>query len=183
MKYDIKAVPTLYNGVNYRSKLEAQWAAFFDEMGWEHTYEPFEINGLIPDFIIYCTTKSYPVSQMIVEIKPEIFMTKKYIQERCHAFKDYPAHTLFLTERPFKEDKEFCGGFALGIGEQVNYIGSKSEPHPLIMKVNDIGSLYISYDSMIHEEEARKNFMTRTSEIKYFVDVFNDCKNRIQFKY
>jgi hypothetical protein len=31
---------TRYNGVNFRSRLEAKWAAFFDLAGWSWEYQP-----------------------------------------------------------------------------------------------------------------------------------------------
>lgn len=34
-----KAIPTNYKGVNFRSRTEARWAAFFDEIGWTWRYE------------------------------------------------------------------------------------------------------------------------------------------------
>lgn len=58
------AIPTLYEGVQYRSRLEAKWAAFFDLMGWTHQYEPFDLNGWIPDFLL---PGKCPV---LVEVKP-----------------------------------------------------------------------------------------------------------------
>ena len=42
------AVPTLYRGIEYRSRLQARWAAFFDEIGKQHTYEPFDPTGTSP---------------------------------------------------------------------------------------------------------------------------------------
>lgn len=35
----IAAIPTSYQGVEYKSKLEAEWARWFDENGVRHTYE------------------------------------------------------------------------------------------------------------------------------------------------
>ena len=64
-EYTIPAIPTLYKGRQYRSRLEARWAAFFDLLTWRHEYEPFDIHGWIPDFLIY--GKNAPV---LVEIKP-----------------------------------------------------------------------------------------------------------------
>ena len=32
----IKAIETVYNGIKYRSRLEALWAAKMDELGIEH---------------------------------------------------------------------------------------------------------------------------------------------------
>jgi hypothetical protein len=58
------AIPTVYRGIEYRSRLEARWAAFFTEIGWRHTYEPFDGNGYIPDFLI---EGGCP---LLVEIKP-----------------------------------------------------------------------------------------------------------------
>ncbi len=46
------AIPTEYCGIRMRSRLEATWAAFFDLLGWSWEYEPFDLNGYIPDFFI-----------------------------------------------------------------------------------------------------------------------------------
>lgn len=60
--YTIKSHPTSYNGVNFRSRLEATWAAFFDlaEIPW--SYEPIDLDGWVPDFILH--------NQIAVEVKP-----------------------------------------------------------------------------------------------------------------
>jgi len=45
---------TVYNGVTYRSRLEARWAVVFESFGWSYVYEPegFEHMGdkYLPDF-------------------------------------------------------------------------------------------------------------------------------------
>lgn len=62
----IKAIPTDYRGVHFRSRLEAKWAAFFDLVGWRWEYEPIDLDGYIPDFIL-------PFYEpMLVEVKPEV---------------------------------------------------------------------------------------------------------------
>ena len=58
------AIPTRYKGIQYRSRLEARWAAFFDLAGWHVEYEPVDFNGWIPDFAIIESSLVY------VEIKP-----------------------------------------------------------------------------------------------------------------
>jgi hypothetical protein len=62
----IAAIPTAYRGISYRSRLEARWAAFFDQIGWTHSYEPFDGNGYIPDFLIH---GDHP---FLVEVKPAL---------------------------------------------------------------------------------------------------------------
>lgn len=62
MEYTIKAIPTAYKGVRFRSRLEARWAAMFDKLGWHWRYEPLDLDGWIPDFIVN--------DSLMVEIKP-----------------------------------------------------------------------------------------------------------------
>ena len=60
------AIPTRYRGIEYRSRLEARWAAFFDGIGWQFTYEPFDGDGYIPDFLIHGD------QPLLVEVKPAV---------------------------------------------------------------------------------------------------------------
>jgi len=50
----IKSIDTIYKDFKFRSRLEARWAIFFDELGllWEYEKEGFEVDGLkyLPDF-------------------------------------------------------------------------------------------------------------------------------------
>jgi len=72
----IAAIETRYNGINFRSRLEAKWAAMFDLLKWGWTYEPTDFNGWIPDFaihgerIIYVEVK--PVSDFPMEVANKI---------------------------------------------------------------------------------------------------------------
>lgn len=50
MIYTIKSIPTVYRGVQFRSRLEARWAAFFDLLEWRWVYESMDFDGWIPDF-------------------------------------------------------------------------------------------------------------------------------------
>lgn len=65
MTQAIAAIPTVYAGVQFRSRLEAKWAAFFDLCGLEWDYEPFDCNGYIPDFLI--------CKRVLAEIKPIVW--------------------------------------------------------------------------------------------------------------
>lgn len=53
----IKAVPKRYRGTSFRSTLEADWAATFDELGWHWEYEPVAVSlpsgeNYRPDFYL-----------------------------------------------------------------------------------------------------------------------------------
>lgn len=64
---ELKAIPTIYNGVKFRSRLEARWALFFDlcKIEWEYEKEGYQLTTgwYVPDFWI-------PSMKIWVEVKP-----------------------------------------------------------------------------------------------------------------
>ena len=62
---EVHAIPTVYKGIEFRSRLEAKWAVMFDQLGWPWEYEPVDFKGYIPDFHI-----DFGLTQFFVEIKP-----------------------------------------------------------------------------------------------------------------
>jgi hypothetical protein len=59
------SIPTTgINGIRFRSRIEAIWAEMFTKLGWEWEYEPIDLNGYIPDFII-----KFPYKHLLVEVK------------------------------------------------------------------------------------------------------------------
>lgn len=65
----IKSEQTTFNGINFRSLLEAKWYYLFLEMGFDLQYEPSLINNKVPDFIIY---NYNDFRDLIIEVKPFI---------------------------------------------------------------------------------------------------------------
>jgi hypothetical protein len=61
--YEIKPIPTYYNHVLYRSRMEARWAAFFDFVRWDFEYEPEPFATWSPDFVIHTL-------DTFIEVKP-----------------------------------------------------------------------------------------------------------------
>jgi hypothetical protein len=66
------AIPTNYKGLLFRSRLEAQWAHLFDDLDWPWEYEPFDLNGYIPDFVLRFH------EPLLVEVKPELSIRELY---------------------------------------------------------------------------------------------------------
>jgi hypothetical protein len=54
-------IPTYYKGILFRSRLEAKWARFLDLLKLPWLYEPKDLAGYIPDFIIS--------GQLLAEVK------------------------------------------------------------------------------------------------------------------
>lgn len=50
----MRAKPVVYEGIHFRSKLEARWYIFMKKLGWRIEYEPEieGLNGWLPDFLI-----------------------------------------------------------------------------------------------------------------------------------
>jgi hypothetical protein len=61
-----QAIPTTYRGVNMRSRLEARWAHLFDQFGWNWYYEPIDLAGWIPDFVL----DGHGYKPLLVDVKP-----------------------------------------------------------------------------------------------------------------
>lgn len=68
----IRALETTYNGVTYRSRTEARWAVFFDQLGLNFLYEQqgYAVDGwaYLPDFLLLETT----TPTLYAEVKPYI---------------------------------------------------------------------------------------------------------------
>ena len=79
MSFDIKPIPTVYNGHKFRSRLEARWAVAFDvaKIEWVYEMEGFDLGGgvnYLPDFWL-------PQVKMWAEVKPCDF--SEIEQEKC----------------------------------------------------------------------------------------------------
>lgn len=64
-------IPTIFRGIEYRSRLEARWAAMFHQLGWQYEYEPFDGNGYIPDFLVH-DGNFLSDRALLIEVKPAV---------------------------------------------------------------------------------------------------------------
>jgi hypothetical protein len=90
------AIPTKYAGTQFRSRLEARWAAFFDLLAWEWHYEPFDYSGWIPDFFIGPAQPGF-----LVECKPSANPTNSNaIRKAQTKAKEVPGRILIVGSIP-----------------------------------------------------------------------------------
>jgi hypothetical protein len=96
-------IPTTYHGVRFRSRLEARWAAFFDLLQWSWCYEPFDLDGWIPDFALKADRP------ILVEVKP-YFSLSQFIErpryEHAMNASDYVTNELLLLGADLVEQDE-----------------------------------------------------------------------------
>ena len=112
-----EGIITFYKGRRYRSRLEARWASFFDLAGWRYEYEPYDLPGWIPDFLLLGCQKT------LVEVKPYTtfgeFDLKKIIQA-MDAYPESPREVLLVGASLFDSfaDGPWPDGIVVGwLGE------------------------------------------------------------------
>ena len=73
MNHSYESRPTFYNGVLFRTRLEARWACFFDLAYWKWDYEPIDLVGWTPSFRVEfpCShTQCAGSHVLLVDVKP-----------------------------------------------------------------------------------------------------------------
>lgn len=89
----IRAIPTMYRGVTFRSRLEARWAVFYDALGigWHYEHEGYQLPSgwYLPDFWL-------PDLGCHVEIKPpDPFACEVGYFLRCIELAEATGHRVF----------------------------------------------------------------------------------------
>lgn len=107
------ARPTTYRDRLFRSRLEAKWASFFDELGWSWEYEPEAIGGWMPDFLL-----RGPVRSIYVEVKPEFLLSGAYTKVAQSLGRRALTHPgLVVGEAPLTDADGVWIGWALTYSE------------------------------------------------------------------
>lgn len=125
--YTQAAIPTQYKGVDFRSRLEARWAAFFDLVGWEWEYEPVDLPGWTPDFRVLIhypsTNRDHPAMDRpaLVEVKP--LRAIRGLERHLHRGADIMSDS----------QRDECRIFLLG--ESPEYIWWRSVGNPTITQL------------------------------------------------
>lgn len=92
----------IYNGLNFKTRLEAQWAAFFDLAKWEWWVNPVPVGDWVPDFRVtfQCNHSECSGSHtLLVAVLPlaqidENFKNHPSLQHMYgFGINDYDAHT------------------------------------------------------------------------------------------
>src|ERR1019366_6005261 len=127
------AHPTTYRGTCFRSRLEARWAAFFDLLAWRWEYEPFDLQGWVPDFAV----TGAGTDALLVEVKPFIRPTPAQLEPIRDKIRGAIAASewdaLLLGAFPFVDRGFFCCGWRTDRGSWMPapFAGKKWEGYSL----------------------------------------------------
>lgn len=101
---DTNTIPAVFRGVQYRSRLEAKWAAFFDLLCWPCQYEPFDLNGWIPDFVLMAHRPVF------VEVQPVVGFPESVAERLDRVYP--PGHEILIVGGAlFLDDRTLCLGW------------------------------------------------------------------------
>jgi uncharacterized protein YlaI len=93
-RHIIRAIPTIYRGTCFRSRLEARWAATFDQLGMYWEYEP---DGVEIDGVRYLCDFRLPKQHCWFEVKGP---TNDRLDKVNHLRKALPSRDLVIVGRP-----------------------------------------------------------------------------------
>lgn len=183
--YTIKVKPTKYKGIKFRSKIEAQWAAFFDLTGIVWEYEPERFEKWEPDFLIK------GIKPIYVEIKP--FVNKETIKKyeyKCSeaiksgftikdGFIDFDNYVVMLSKPIGSIDDDLNEGFQENpFGILYEFNGEFTFHSSIYWKDNyDYSSKTYSWNGLIGTSEIKKFFELDITDIN---EKWIESKNIIQ---
>jgi hypothetical protein len=169
-------------GILFRSLAEARWAYIFDILNFEWKYEPFELNGYIPDFIINTHTG---FNELLIEIKggeSSINNLDKYLDKIIKS--GWEKYILILPSQPqtdglagifYDINDNNIKKFYLNI-PNTNAINSFNQFIPFVLPVKNIdeniknielkNNLYLTMLSVISNHTAWKSKTNYTDFIK-----------------
>jgi hypothetical protein len=148
MQYNLKNHPTRYKSTLFRSRLEARWAAFFDLMGWCWQYEPIDLEGWTPDFLVEIPCNHSECNSSQCPACGKLSSHRGPWAERFGCTCDPPykdpgggTHDLFVEVKPFEHSHLFDSHILNKYKERW------LPPHPMGIGLNPYVSTFIT---MVH---------------------------------
>lgn len=193
VKSNKKGIPTFgCNHILFRSRIEAKWSYFFNVLKWEYTYEPFDLDGYIPDFIIKKSSCDNIIN-LLVEVKGDIDDTNfNSYYEKAWASGWHDSLLILNSGFENTKDKNLKNGIVLGQLyfptddkniEVSDFIIYKDETHSY--------SHVFSYKKKYYNSINKKCILdkpitiinnTESSENIYLHNIWTGISNEVQFK-
>jgi exodeoxyribonuclease V alpha subunit len=187
-----KGIPTFgYNHILFRSRIEAKWSYFFNILKWEYSYEPFDLNGYIPDFIIKKSSCGNIIN-LLIEVKGDVD-DKNFDSYYEKAWTSGWQDALLILNSGFEntKNKNFKNGIILGqlyfpvsdMIEVSNFIIYKNETHEFSHVFSYVKNYYncINRNCILDKPITIIN-NTELSDNKNLHSKWNYISNLVQFK-
>jgi P4 family phage/plasmid primase-like protien len=166
-----KGIPTIgARGIQFRSRIEAQWAYIFEMLEWNWDYEPIDLQGYIPDFII----KFDDANEILIEIKGDTKIWKEEV---------YTPHKDKIIKSGWKGQFGILGGAYkegsaeswINIGKVFN--GGWYQDDLVLRKNNKNNKWSLGGD----KESVQETYQYHTIQME-FSKLWVEAKNKVQWK-
>lgn len=123
----MKAIETQYKGYNFRSRLEARWAVFFDSLGlqWEYEPEGFEMSDgtkYLPDFkVTYPGRDTSEKHNEWYEVKSSLREMSKEEWLKLLKFEKESGSSIIILDGPPEEKMYACASEAIEVLSDKEY--------------------------------------------------------------
>ncbi len=168
----IKAIETIYKGYRFRSRLEARWAVFFDEIDIKYEYEP---DGFIKGNYRYLPDFYLPETETWVEVKglwadQDMFGFTEFLDFGC----PLPGFDNSADDNDLNSILTCRGLLILG---NIPHINWGIVLHPLIMHNKGLVRKYVSFGrKSIHKVES-DSFGYKELGIQAYYNNYDDLLN------
>ena len=146
----MKAIETEYNGILFRSRLEARWAIFFDAFNLEWVYEPdcFLLSNnqkYTPDFYL-------PKFDLYIEVKPSLWWQN--VDYHAKRYKIFEKDLLILSDDfpSFRVNKLYHSHDGEKIENDVVFIPNHYKYGQYFFSGYDLGSSEDGFDEEYQNE-------------------------------
>lgn len=170
-----RGIATKYAGVLFRSRIEARWAVMFDALKWKWAYEPLDLLGYIPDFILEMGGR-----QIIAEIKSDTDLEElRQYAPKIH-LSGWIQEFLILGARLF--DGDVIG--AIGDDYCVHEGGSLETDNAVVFRCLDCGDLSVRSENLswrcrlCHSNDGNAH----VGSAEGLVEMWAEAGNRIQWR-
>jgi hypothetical protein len=179
-----KGIPTVgVRGIQFRSRIEAHWAYIFEKMGWIWDYEPIDLYGYIPDFII-----KFGDDEILIEIKGDTNIWRKDIYEP-HKEKiirsGWKGHYAILGSAYEKQD-EYIDGLVnigkYGIGDDEGILLMAKQDNTSTTKLYSFYLIRMLIDKNCYHTLGDGCWDDIIDAYEDFSKVWVEAKNRVQWK-
>ena len=169
-----KGIPTIgARGIQFRSRIEAQWAYIFETLEWDWEYEPIDLQGYIPDFII----KFDGDNEILIEIKGDVNIWKEDV---------YTPHKDKIIKSGWKGQFGILGGaykegsveYWINIGKTFYVIdGGWCQDDLVVRKNNKTHKWSVCCD----KDSVQETYQYHTIQME-FSKLWVEAKNKVQWK-
>jgi len=176
-----KGIPTIgVRGIQFRSRIEAQWAYIFEKLEWNWEYEPVDLEGYIPDFII-----KFDDDEILIEIKGDtnIWKDEIYKPHKDKIIKSGWKGIFGILGSTYKESN---AEYWINIGKVFHFIDTEIHEDDLVVRKNykthkwSLGGEWGAYD--ILNDYWKDTYHNNDIVQKEFSKLWVEAKNKVQWK-